>query len=429
MARRSLTSPLPAPMQAPQMLPRLLATGPDLDEHFQYWGPMVCAPRALIDEVEGAGLRGHGGAAFPTGRKMAAVAARRGPKVVVANGTEGEPASAKDKVLLTVAPHLVLDGAAVAAEAVGADEVFVCVDRSAPAVVKAVTLALVERRRAGVDKVTIQLATAPNRYLSGEESSLVRWLSGGDAKPTATPPRPFERGYDGRPTLINNVETLAHVALIARHGAGWFRGVGTPADPGSALFTVSGQVSRPGVVEAGLGSPLRDLVRGAGGSLDKTEAVLLGGYFGTWVPAVVARTAHLGGESLRSLGTSMGAGVVAVLPVHSCGLAETARVTRWMAGQSAQQCGPCFNGLPAISRAVDTLVAGDGNGRAEKQLRRWLGMVEGRGACRHPDGTARFVRSALSVFSDEIQDHRRRGACVRSNQPAVLPTPRSGGWR
>jgi NADH:ubiquinone oxidoreductase subunit F (NADH-binding) len=390
---------------------------------------MVCSPRALVDEVGRAGLRGHGGAGFPAGQKLAAVASRRGPKVVVANGTEGEPASNKDKVLLAMAPHLVLDGAAIAAEAVGATEVFLCVDRSARRTSQAVTAAVVERRRAGIDKVAIQVAEAPARYLSGEESALVRWLGGGEAKPTVTPPLPYERGYEGRPTLTNNVETLAHVALIARHGAGWFRGLGTSADPGTTLVTVGGGVARPGVFEVPLGAALRDIIGHAGGSIEHSDAVLFGGYFGSWVPATQAIGAQLGVEHLRGIGTSIGAGVIVVLPPESCGLAETARVTRWLANQSARQCGPCFNGLPAIAQAVETLVTGDRNGQAEKQLRRWLAMIEGRGACRHPDGTIRFVSSALSVFADEIREHRRRGTCKRAGGPPVLPTPRPGGWR
>ena len=414
----------------PHTVPRLLAgqPGASLRAHVQQWGPTV-TPRALIDEVTQAGLRGRGGAGFPTGQKLAAVASGRGAKAVVANGTEGEPASSKDQVLLALAPHLVLDGAAIAAEAVGADDVFVCVDRSHKAVVRSVNAALGERRRAGVDRVRLQMAEAPSRYLTGEESALVRWLSGAEAKPTVTPPLPFEKGYRGRPTLINNVETLAHIALIARHGAGWFRGLGTSADPGSTLLTLSGQVDRPGVIEVPLGVSLRDIVGHVGGSLDHSEAILVGGYFGTWLPATAAGTALLGVEHLRAIGTSIGAGVIAVLPTYSCGLVETARITRWMAGQSARQCGPCLNGLPAIAGAMEALVAGDRDGRAEEQLRRWLPMVEGRGACRHPDGTVRFVRSALSVFATEIQDHRRRGTCARSAHPAVLPTPRPGGWR
>ena len=425
---KTLTWPPSQPVQDPRVLPRLLGAGVGsvLGAHLDQWGRMVCPPRDLIDEVGQAGLRGRGGAGFPTAKKMQAVASRK-HRVVVANGTEGEPASMKDKVLLTTAPHLVLDGAVAAAQAVGADEIFICVDRAAKAAIRSVTDAVADRYRVRIDPITIQVAVTPNRYLSGEESALVHWLNGGEAKPTVTPPRPFEQGVDRRPTLISNVETLAHVALIARFGSGWFRGVGTVDDPGTTLLTVGGAVARPGVIEAALGTPIAEVVAAAGGSLHGTEAVLIGGYFGTWVPSEVVAATRLGAEHLRSIGTSIGCGVIAVLPPRTCGLAETARITRWLAGQTAGQCGPCFNGLPAIAGAVDTLVAGDRNGRADKQLRRWLAMVEGRGACRHPDGAVRLVRSALTVFASDIDQHRRRGRCREA--PPLLPTPKTGGWR
>lgn len=424
---KMLSWPMAPPAGRQHGLPRLLATeaGSSLGQHLEDWGPMTCPPRALIDEVARAGLRGRGGAGFPTATKMDAVASRRRP-TVVANGSEGEPASAKDKVLLKSAPHLVLDGATIAAQAVGAGEAFICVERGANTVVQSVADAIADRRRGGTQGVALHLVTTPNRYLAGEESALVHWLNGGDAKPTVTPPRPYERGVHARPTLIQNVETLAHLALIARYGSDWFRAVGSP-DSGTALVTVSGIVARPVVLEVALGTTVADVVAAAGGSLRNSEAVLMGGYFGTWVPSSTAAAAHLGVDALRSIGTSMGCGVIAGLPAGTCGLAESARVTRWLADQSAGQCGPCFNGLPAIAGALETLVDGDRNGRAAKQVTRWLTMVEGRGACRHPDGAVRFVRSALSVFAADITGHRRHGPCRAT--PPMLPTPRSGTWR
>jgi NADH:ubiquinone oxidoreductase subunit F (NADH-binding) len=409
-------------------LPRLLVRSgsPDLDRHIDRYGPLRCPPGQLAAEVGRAGIQGRGGAGFPSATKMAAVAGGR-RAIVVANGTEGEPASSKDRVLLTSNPHLVLDGAVAAAEAVGATEVLVCVDRRARRAHDSVWQAADQRRLTGVDPVPIRVEAAPDRYVAGEESALVHWLSGGEAKPTATPPRPYERGVDRRPTLVQNVETLAHVGLVARYGAEWHRSVGTADAPGSALFSVLGHVQRPGVIEAALGSPAERVVAAAGGTLSGVEAVLVGGYFGTWVPAEVLAPTPLGGAPLDQVGASLGCGVLAVLPPQACGLAETARVARWLAGQSAGQCGPCTNGLPAIAGALEQLVAGDRRRRAEDQLHRWLAMVEGRGACRHPDGAVRLVRSALATFADHIGQHRRRGPC-RQHQP-VLPTPTTGGWR
>jgi NADH:ubiquinone oxidoreductase subunit F (NADH-binding) len=347
--------------------------------------------------------------------------------IVVANGTEGEPASGKDKALLVNSPHLVLDGAGIAADTVGADEVVVCVDRAGGAAARAVQVAIAERRQAGADRVRFRLESTPSHYVTGEESALVHWLNGGPAKPVLVPPRPFERGVRARPTLVNNVETLAHLALIARFGGAWFRGLGTGEDPGTALVTLTGDVGRPGVYELPLGTPLADALRAAATGTD-VQAVLIGGYAGTWIAGAAAASARLERASLRALGASLGCGAIGVLGPGSCGLRTTARVAQWLADQSAGQCGPCTHGLPAIAGAVEALVQGDRGQRREQQLRRWLGQVEGRGACHHPDGAVRFVRSALTVFATEISRHRQYGPCRAPEAPLPLPSFEAA-WR
>ena len=280
------------------------------------------APRGLIDEVERAGLRGRGGAGFPTAAKLRAVAgasrsALGGARpIVVVNGAEGEPACAKDRTLLRSLPHLVIDGALLAATAVGAQEVLLGVCESSPSALDAVARALDERgarRGERVDGVHIQLRPVPNRYVAGHESALVNHLSGGPALPTFTPPRPFERGVRGRPTLVCNVETLAHLALIARHGSAWFRELGTPEQPGSALVTLAGSVAEPGVYEIEYGSPLTALLDAADGLTAQPRAVLLGGYSGTWIDGSHLREVALSDRHLSPFGASLGAGVVVVL--------------------------------------------------------------------------------------------------------------------
>jgi NADH:ubiquinone oxidoreductase subunit F (NADH-binding) len=407
----------------PVGLPRLLRNGgdPSLATHLRTWGSPDIHAHALIAEVAAADLRGKGGAGFPAATKMSEAASGKRP-IVVANGTEGEPASSKDKALLTSSPHLVIDGAVLAARAIGASEVVICVKRSAVSTTQAVRHALTERTAQSIDDVSVNVVLTPDGYLSGEESALVHWLNDGDSRPTFSTVRPSERGVDRRATLIQNVETLAHVALIARFGASWFRKLGTPTDPGTTLVTVRGHVGRPGVFEVPLGATLADVVASAGGTLDGASGVLLGGYFGTWVPAAHAASIDLSEGSLRRAGAALGCGVIAVIAGGACGLAEVAAVTRWMASQSAGQCGPCTNGLPAISGAVDALYRGEHSGVALKQLHRWLDLVDGRGACRHPDGTVRFVRSALGVFAADIEAHRHRGPCPEA--PRYLPTPR-----
>lgn len=408
--------------------PRLLPKEPllSLREHEAHYGATPPGSRALVAEVERSGLRGRGGAAFPTAVKLAAVARGRRP-VVVVNATEGEPASQKDKILSSFAPHLILDGAALAADAVGAAEVHVCVERRPDGANLSLSRAIAERSRGRSHRATLRLHEAPDRYVSGEESALVNWLNGGDAKPTFVPPRPFERGVGGRPTLVQNAETLAQLALIARYGAAWFRQLGTDDDPGTTLLTLSGSVPRPGVCEVPFGYPLPDVLGLGGTATTEVSAVLVGGYFGTWLSPTAATRVTYDRSSLSSVGASPGCGVVATLARDACGLRELARVTRWLAHQNAGQCGPCVNGLPAIADAVDALYAGDRSGNAQARLRRWLEMVQGRGACKHPDGVARFVRSGLSVFAEDIERHRRHGPC--SSPRAVLPVPSTGGWR
>ncbi len=412
------------------LLPRLLrgfGSQPitSLDAHTRLHGPLPAIARRsgeqLLDELERSGLRGHGGASFPSATKMRSVAGRRGSKVVVVNGTEGEPASKKDRALLREAPHLVLDGACVAARAVGSDNVVVAFCERDKRSAASLAAALAERRTLR-DQPRIQLFAAPELFLSGQETALVNMLNGGPCRPTFGT-RPYERGVRGRPTLVQNAETLAHVALIARHGADWFREVGSQSDPGSALVTLGGAVKAPGVYEIAHDMPLPQLLQAAGVS-ESLSAVLIGGYFGTWLPAHELAQVHLSPTQLRERGASLGAGVIVALGVSACPVAETARVGEWFAEQTAGQCGPCVYSLDAIAAALARIASGTGTRSAYADIRRWTTELPGRGACQHPDGAARFIASALSVFADEFRDHAAHGPCERCTEPPVLPLPR-----
>ena len=383
----------------------------DIGEHLHLHGPLPgrVDRGSLLDAVELSGLHGRGGAGFPTAVKLRAVAGRRGRKVVLANGVEGEPPSGKDKVLLRYVPHLVLDGVEVAAHAVGADQAIVAVSENATGEAAVLQSALRERRES--DRVGIGIAAVPDTFVAGEETALINAIGGGPPRPTATPPRPFERGLDGRPTLVQNVETLAQLALIARHGPAWYRQIGTQEEPGSALVTLSGAVRLPGVYEVPLGTPLRDLVEEAGGPTEPARAVLVGGYFGAWLDADTAFALDLSEASLGAAGGLLGARAIVVLPEGCCALAEVARVSRFLADESAGQCGPCVHGLGAIAQVIASLAQGESR-EGELRVRRWLDQVEGRGACRHPDGAAGFIRSALDVFADEVVLHARGARCA-----------------
>jgi NADH:ubiquinone oxidoreductase subunit F (NADH-binding) len=401
-------------------LPRLLLEpGADggLAAHLARHGPVPHrgGPGLLLPTLDAAGLTGRGGAGFPAGRKWRAVAAGSGSAVVVGNAAEGEPASGKDAVLLVTNPHLVIDGLLLAAEAVGARRTVLVLapDRS---VRKAVDTALRERR----DARRIELLEAPDRFVAGEESAVVDAIEGGPGLPRSTPPRVFEQGVGGRPTLVQNVETLAHVALVARYGADWFRGVGTADEPGSLLTTVADARGR-WVAEVAHGTPLGSVVDLS----DDVQAVLVGGYHGTWLSASAARRADLSRDSLRRWGATPGAGVLVALPASACGVVETARVALYLAADSAGQCGPCLNGLPRIAVVLEELARGRATRRDLDDLARWAGLVKHRGACGHPDGTVRFVRSALQVFEAEVQAHLA-GSCRRTDTRPVLPVPDLG---
>ena len=379
----------------------------------------------LIDAVDAAGLRGRGGAAFPTAVKMRAVASARRAPIVVVNGSEGEPASQKDSLLMTLGPHLVLDGAELAAAAVGAEEVVVGVDAASPRALRSIETALRERSASDRVGVHVRVVVVPSGYVAGEERSLVHLLNGGAAIPT-TGPRPFVRGVRGRPTLIQNVETLGHLALINAFGPAWFRAIGPQEMPGSLLVTVSGGVASPGVYEIEVGTRLAEVIGGAGGAPKGVGGVLVGGYSGTWLAPEVADGVPLHPEGLAAVGGIVGAGVVAIIPEEACGWSETASVMRWLAGQTAGQCGPCVHGLAAIAGAAEQVASGRGGDATLGRLSRWMDDVPGRGACGLPDGAVRFLRSALEVFGADVRAHARGRRCAGSRWPRILPVPQPG---
>ncbi|WP_236793692.1 NADH-ubiquinone oxidoreductase-F iron-sulfur binding region domain-containing protein [Amycolatopsis sp. GM8] len=375
------------------------AAAPDLATHLARNGPVPWRrSAALVGELREAGLTGRGGAGFPVWRKISTVAEGRSA-VVIGNGAEGEPASDKDHTLLVRAPHLVLDGLQLAAEAVRAAEVYLYVPIGPAA--DAVRAALAERTQ--WDAMPVTVVTAPGYFVAGQESAVVAAVEGRPALPADRLELTPRAGVHGRPTLVQNVETLAHTAQIARYGPAWFRRRGTAEEPGTFLVTVSGAVPR-GVREVPIGVPLGELLAGATTGL---RAALVGGYHGTWVSDL---STPLSRKALVPVGGSIGAGVVIALDNVHCGLKAAADVTRYLAGQSARQCGPCRNGLPALAATMTALADGGGPDLPER-ARKLADLVERRGACGHPDGTARFVRSSLAVFGDEIARHQR-GTCV-----------------
>lgn len=369
--------------------------------------------KRLVDVLDEIGLTGHGGGHFPVARKWEAVRRAGGGGTVVANAAESEPISAKDAVLLQCHPHLVLDGLICAGEALGASRLVVWVHAGANATHRALVRALAERRHALVEP-SIDVVIAPRTYLSGESSAVVRGLSGGPVLPEFRLVPSATQGVEGKPTLVQNVETLARVALAAR---------ATVRQPGTLLTVLTPRARS--VVEVAPGSTLAQVVRTAGWpEWIRPQAVLVGGYGGTWLPWSSAATTTVAHQSLRPIGTSLGAGVIAAVPQDVCGPSETARVARYLAANGAGQCGPCIFGLPTLAADIERLAAGRARRPRVQRLLDLLDEVDDRGACRHPDGFVRMVRTALATFASDIDAHEAGHPCPYAAQPwAWLPIP------
>ena len=421
--------------------------GPPVDllaDHVARYGPRPMTTghggALLLRIVDESGLAGRGGAQFPVAAKWRTViravhelAARSstgrppGDIVVVANGAEGEPASAKDAALLQHRPHVVLDGLVCVAEVIGATRAVVWLHDSAYATRAAVARALAERRDAGLAELPITIATGPDRYLTGEANSVVRALDGGPTLPWFRAiPVAAGGGIGGMPTLVHNVETLARTALLAR--------TGTHAPMPGVLVTVLGRTPADQQVltvrELAPERTVADAVLDRYGHWTAPRAVLIGGYGGTWLRWDEAAGLHLGGlDRRRAPGAgvaprdvTLGAGVLAPLPVDACGVTETAAIATYLADSSARQCGPCLFGTRALADTWTRIARGTARRSDAEHLARISGEVARRGACALPDAAVNLTLSALRVFADDIDDHLAGAGCSHTNI-AVMPIP------
>ena len=361
----------------------------------------------LISAVAASGLRGRGGAAFPLGVKLAAVAGQPGYHVLVVNGEEGEPASAKDRWLLRTRPHLVLDGTVRAASAIGAVTAYVYVSDGLAA--ESVRTALAE-----LDElpVPVHVRTVPHSYVAGEETAAVRAIDGGLAKPSDKPPRPFEAGVAGLPTLVANVETIANLPRIAAapppgqdvspgHGFG-------PSRPGQETFlmTLTGSCPRPGLYEVPFGGTLGEAAETLGGLTGPPRGYLMGGYFA----GLLNSRGHgltLDYDVFRDEGSGLGCGAVIVLGRADCPVGAAAQVMAYFDRNNASQCGSCFNGTAAMSGVTTALARGVAAPAAVSRLESWAAFLPGRGACATLDGAANVARSLLREFPAEMEAHVR----------------------
>jgi NADH:ubiquinone oxidoreductase subunit F (NADH-binding) len=408
---KAAITPADAPVVAawPGTTPRLLRLTSGVEDYAEYAGgggyQPLDDPDRLLDEVERGGLLGRGGAAFPLAVKLRTVrdAGRAGRHpVVLANGEEGEPASIKDKWLLRNRPHLVLDGVRLAALIVGASRAVLYV--SDPVAAQALDLALAAANL----ELSIGVVTVDAGYVAGEETAAVRAVNGGPAKPTDKPPRPFQVGVDGQPTLVSNVETLANLPFVLRHGGAEFRAVGTQASPGTFLATVTGAGRPPALYELPHGVTFTDLLALHGVSSDQVQGALMGGYFAGLINRSIL-DATLDHETLRELGTALGCGAVAIL-TEDCPVAVAAAVMAYFDRENAGQCGSCFNGTAAMSAVTSALRDGVATEEDLARLQRWSVVLRGRGACATLDAATNIAASLLEQYPELVASHLA-GAC------------------
>ncbi|WP_193047036.1 NADH-ubiquinone oxidoreductase-F iron-sulfur binding region domain-containing protein [Mycolicibacterium baixiangningiae] len=397
----------------PGSTPRLLQVPSGREDYADYaqsggYGALP-EPDQLLEDVELSGLLGRGGAAFPMAVKLRSVrdhGRTRGGTVAIANGEEGEPASIKDRWLLRHRPHLVLDGLRLAARIVGADRAVVYV--SDPESAHSVETALTQIDSTVLDGVSVSVMCVDAGYVAGEETAAVRAVNGGPAKPTDKPPRPFEEGVGGLPTLVSNVETLANLPYLHRHGARAYRAAGTPSSPGTFLATVTGGGLPPALYELPHGVALADLLTWHGIPTDRVSGVLMGGYFTGLLNRDVL-DATLDHEALRRLGSGLGCGAVGVL-TDECPVAVAASVLAYFDRENAGQCGSCFNGTAAMSAVATALREGVATDEDLARLERWSVVLRGRGACATLDAAANVAASLLTAFPQVVARHLQ-GSC------------------
>ncbi|QER88900.1 NADH-quinone oxidoreductase subunit NuoF family protein [Streptomyces tendae] len=395
----------------------------DLQMHLKVHGPLEpLGGEQLAQLAERINLRGRGGAGFPFHKKLRAVAEsaiKRGVRpVVVVNGSEDEPACRKDTVLINRAPHLILDGALLCAEAMGARTLVVGVTRESTQ--RSMEQALAERGlsngRRSVLRARVQ--RNPVRMVTGAAASLIRSIDGGPAIPPGRKTSASKSGVGGAPTLLSNAETFAQLAIAARIGPERYGNTGLYDEPGTVMLTVSGAVARPMVIEVPTGVPLRYVLQLAGAP-PVPQGVLTGGYHGKWIDAATVNDAIVSRNSLDAVGGSLGAGAILPISQDTCPLGESLMVAKWLAEESANQCGPCYLGLPAAARGLEDILNGGGPASLEA-VRQVAKNVKRRGACSHPDGSAMFLESTLKAFTDDIAAHALGGGCGRP-VTGVLP--------
>ena len=397
-------------------------------------------PAGTIDVVRDSGLRGRGGAGFPTGRKWQSIAGSDSPRrYVVCNGAEGEPSTFKDRALMRTNPYQLIEGVLVAAFAVAAESVYIALKASFETELDRVTRAAAEMQGAGIcGDCEINVVAGPPDYLYGEETALLEVIEGRSALPRLFPPyqhglfaTDITTGWEGstsagrlgpaaNPTLVNNVETLSNVPSILARGPEWFRSRGTPESPGTIVCTVAGDVVAPDVGEVELGTPLGAVIDAVGSGVGPgrtVKAVLPG----VAAPFVTDLTIPVSYEGFERAGSSMGAGGYQVLDDRACMVSAALAASRFLAEESCGQCPPCKLGSTEITRRLERLETGNGDRADIDALDQWLRRVSDGNRCYLAVQEQLVVGSVATMFADEVEAHVALGRCPLPSRPVVLP--------
>jgi NADH-quinone oxidoreductase subunit F len=415
--------------------PRLLQQVPedpwDIDAYgrrggYEAWLSCLKAndPQKVIDMLKEAHLRGRGGAGFPTGLKWDKVLHHRVKEhYFVCNAGEHEPGTFKDRYLLRHHPHQLLEGCLIAAYTIGAKQAFIYLNHEfeeerrhferAREAARAKGLLGKNVQGTGVD-IEIEIFDGYGSYVAGEETAMLESMQGRPAQPKQKPPFcPTEYGLHGKPTLVNNVETLSHIPHILRNGAEWFRQVGPPSCPGSMLFSLSGAVNRPGVYELPLGTPLRHLVEVCGQGVVQgrgVKAVFPGGPSFSMVGADQLDL-PMDFDSLKKAGTGLGSAGVIVVDDATCMVEQTLKFSHFFERESCGQCPPCRIGTHELANLVQKIEDGQGSEKDLAQLLQICGFVKGTGFCTLVTGASVLVQNSLRLFRHEFEDHIRLKRC------------------
>jgi len=380
-------------------------------------------PAELIDLVKRSGLRGRGGAGFPAGMKWSFVPKDSYPRYLVCNADEGEPGTCKDRVLMEGDPHAVIEGVAIACYAIEAHLGFIYVRGEFSLSAERLEAAIAEAKARGYlgqnilgsgYDLEIVVHRGAGAYICGEETALLTSLEGERGNPRLKPPFPATEGLYRKPTVINNVETLANLPLILQYGPEWYTRMGTEKSPGIKLFALSGQVKRPGVYELPLGTPLRTLIEEyGGGTLDDrpVKAIIPGGSSSPMLPAS-AIDVTLDYEAIAAAGSMLGSGAVIIITEGTCIVSVARRLAEFYAHEDCGQCVPGREGIAWMATILERIEAGHGRETDLDLLLDICDGLSGRSLCPLGDAAVGPVRSSIKHFRDEYLAHIRTGQCI-----------------